>query len=140
MNESEAKKSLVMFAKSLFDRGYAVGSAGNISMMLEDGTFLATPSGSSFGTLNEVDISHFDDDGILLGGKPPTKEVPLHLACYRTHPSVRSVVHLHATYSTLLASCEEHTSELQSHHDLVCRLLLEKKKKEEDVSFGKSCM
>src|SRR5574343_1126459 len=25
---------------------------------------------------------------------------------------------------------EEHTSELQSHHDLVCRLLLEKKKKE----------
>src|SRR5437667_6076105 len=33
----------------------------------------------------------------------------------------------------LLRACnarsEEHTSELQSHHDLVCRLLLEKKKK-----------
>src|SRR5437773_5291675 len=31
-----------------------------------------------------------------------------------------------------LAACvrsEEHTSDLQSHHDLVCRLLLEKKKK-----------
>src|SRR5437773_8616895 len=27
---------------------------------------------------------------------------------------------------------EEHTSELQSHHDLVCRLLLEKKKKKQD--------
>src|SRR5437773_7546542 len=27
---------------------------------------------------------------------------------------------------------EEHTSELQSHHDLVCRLLLEKKKKTND--------
>src|SRR5437773_12251421 len=27
-----------------------------------------------------------------------------------------------------LARSEEHTSELQSHHDLVCRLLLEKKK------------
>src|SRR5437773_8716080 len=26
---------------------------------------------------------------------------------------------------------EEHTSELQSHHDLVCRLLLEKKKQQE---------
>src|SRR5437773_8268767 len=26
---------------------------------------------------------------------------------------------------------EEHTSELQSHHDLVCRLLLEKKKNKE---------
>src|SRR5437773_5181417 len=28
---------------------------------------------------------------------------------------------------------EEHTSELQSHHDLVCRLLLEKKKIKSDV-------
>src|SRR5437773_5278713 len=28
----------------------------------------------------------------------------------------------------MLARSEEHTSELQSHHDLVCRLLLEKKK------------
>src|SRR5437773_12475596 len=28
-----------------------------------------------------------------------------------------------------LQRSEEHTSELQSHHDLVCRLLLEKKKK-----------
>src|SRR5437773_5686221 len=27
---------------------------------------------------------------------------------------------------------EEHTSELQSHHDLVCRLLLEKKKQHEN--------
>src|SRR5437773_8224694 len=28
---------------------------------------------------------------------------------------------------------EEHTSELQSHHDLVCRLLLEKKKKKKQI-------
>src|SRR5438132_10793193 len=28
---------------------------------------------------------------------------------------------------------EEHTSELQSHSDLVCRLLLEKKKKKEEM-------
>src|SRR5437667_6575913 len=29
---------------------------------------------------------------------------------------------------------EEHTSELQSHHDLVCRLLLEKKKKKKKIA------
>src|SRR5437667_2139524 len=29
---------------------------------------------------------------------------------------------------------EEHTSELQSHHDLVCRLLLEKKKKKTAIT------
>src|SRR5437667_5763586 len=30
---------------------------------------------------------------------------------------------------------EEHTSELQSHHDLVCRLLLEKKKKSTQLRY-----
>src|SRR5437773_1354725 len=32
-----------------------------------------------------------------------------------------------------LARSEEHTSELQSHHDLVCRLLLEKKKLHDEL-------
>src|SRR5215469_3849467 len=34
---------------------------------------------------------------------------------------------------------EEHTSELQSRRDLVCRLLLEKKKKSEGVYEGAAC-
>src|SRR5437773_9645593 len=33
---------------------------------------------------------------------------------------------------------EEHTSELQSHHDLVCRLLLEKKKKKKKKRKNKT--
>src|SRR5437588_5048790 len=32
---------------------------------------------------------------------------------------------------------EEHTSELQSHSDLVCRLLLEKKKKKTEITYTK---
>src|SRR5260221_2336768 len=34
---------------------------------------------------------------------------------------------------------EEHTSELQSHSDLVCRLLLEKKKKENTQTTALQC-
>src|SRR5438034_7500267 len=34
----------------------------------------------------------------------------------------------HPSYSAGILRSEEHTSELQSHSDLVCRLLLEKKK------------
>src|SRR5947207_14605445 len=40
-----------------------------------------------------------------------------------------------ATFGTLKRS-EEHTSELQSHSDLVCRLLLEKKNVERDAATG----
>src|SRR5437667_1025386 len=51
------------------------------------------------------------------------------------HIRPRAVVHRSAAEIRVarialpaLARSEEHTSELQSHHDLVCRLLLEKKK------------
>src|SRR5947207_10376598 len=36
---------------------------------------------------------------------------------------------------TLIGRSEEHTSELQSHSDLVCRLLLEKKKEYIDIRY-----
>ena len=36
----------------------------------------------------------------------------------------------------IVGRSEEHTSELQSHSDLVCRLLLEKKKKQKHNSYG----
>src|SRR5260370_6879268 len=35
---------------------------------------------------------------------------------------------------------EEHTSELQSHLNLVCRLLLEKKKKHKQAIFNANCV
>src|SRR5207237_10085425 len=46
------------------------------------------------------------------------------LRVYRAGPSYQP----RATFSTWLFRSEEHTSELQSHLNLVCRLLLEKKK------------
>ena len=49
-------------------------------------------------------------------GYPWTEEM---VAVARKHENV---------YIDTSARSEEHTSELQSHHDLVCRLLLEKKK------------
>src|SRR5437773_9023317 len=38
----------------------------------------------------------------------------------------------HLTRGEIGDRSEEHTSELQSHHDLVCRLLLEKKKQKKN--------
>src|SRR2546421_9162894 len=42
---------------------------------------------------------------------------------------------LHRSVEALAARSEEHTSELQSRSDLVCRLLLEKKKKTGKYEF-----
>src|SRR5688572_32106561 len=48
----------------------------------------------------------------------------------RRHPGRRTRGNLRLEGSGLLRRSEEHTSELQSQSNLVCRLLLEKKKKQ----------
>src|SRR5437868_15415135 len=47
----------------------------------------------------------------------------------RRHSKAESIQARHRQTGRVLVRSEEHTSELQSRFDLVCRLLLEKKKK-----------
>jgi ribulose-5-phosphate 4-epimerase/fuculose-1-phosphate aldolase len=46
-------------------------------------------------------------DGAVMGGGKPSKELPFHLAAYRTRPDVQAVVHLHSTHSVALSCLEE---------------------------------
>jgi len=45
MNEQEVKTLLVELSRSLFERGFSVGGAGNISVRLGENRFLVTPTG-----------------------------------------------------------------------------------------------
>src|SRR5437773_8992829 len=49
----------------------------------------------------------------------------------------RTVARSSGVMAPIRQRSEEHTSELQSHHDLVCRLLLEKKKKIKEQNIKK---
>jgi ribulose-5-phosphate 4-epimerase/fuculose-1-phosphate aldolase len=99
MSEAHIRKRLSRLAASLFQRGYAVGSAGNISVRIEDG-FLITPTNSCLGFLDPAKISKLDCEGRHIAGDPPSKEVFLHAAFYETRPGTGAVVHLHSTYAT----------------------------------------
>ncbi|KGQ24055.1 aldolase [Gallibacterium anatis CCM5995] len=105
MTEQEIKTQLVQLSRSLFERGFSVGGAGNISVKLDDNRFLVTPTGSSLGRLNEEEISVIDAEGKLLSGKKPSKEYFFHLALYREKTECNAIVHLHSTYLTAL-SCK----------------------------------
>ncbi|TGE12592.1 aldolase, partial [Salmonella enterica subsp. enterica serovar Poona] len=47
--EHALREEMVRIAASFFQRGYATGSAGNLSLLLPDGNILATPTGSCLG-------------------------------------------------------------------------------------------
>lgn len=103
MLDAEIRQAMVNIGRSLFDRGYATGGAGNLSALLPNGHVLATPTGSSLGRLEAESLSLVDQDGNHIGGLKPSKEVSFHLAIYRERPQCRAIVHLHSTYLTALS-------------------------------------
>jgi ribulose-5-phosphate 4-epimerase/fuculose-1-phosphate aldolase len=102
MTENETRMLLVAHAASLFARGYSVGSAGNISVRVEDG-YLITPTSSSLGRLDAGRLSKLDRTFHHIGGDKPSKEVFMHRAFYQARPSAMAVVHLHSTMATAVA-------------------------------------
>ena len=104
MNENKLREQICNFSSSLFKRGLTHGSTGNISARLGDDSFLVTPTGSSFGTLDPNEIVKVLKDGSIEGSHLPTKELPLHKAFYDTRQTKSgAVVHLHSTYSVALS-------------------------------------
>ncbi|MGZ2258806.1 3-oxo-tetronate 4-phosphate decarboxylase [Roseobacter sp. A03A-229] len=99
MRDTALREQICLLAKSMFDRGLTGGSTGNISARTEDGGLLVSPTGTSFGRLDPARLSHFNVEGNLLDGDPPTKEMPLHAAFYDTRSTAGAVVHLHSCHS-----------------------------------------
>ena len=102
MDEADLRERMVKWGRSLFERGFTVGSSGNISVRCGDG-FLVTPTNSCMGFLDAARITKLDAGWNLVSGDAPTKEVPLHRAFYEGRPQTGAVVHLHSTFATALS-------------------------------------
>src|SRR3978361_722353 len=107
MTESHIREEICRLGRSLFERGLTPGSSGNISVKLDDGGWLVTPTNASLGLLDPARLSRLSAVGRLVSGDAPTKEVPLHTALYQTRTSARAVVHLHSTHSVALTMLPE---------------------------------
>ncbi|GCA50886.1 L-fuculose phosphate aldolase [Sinorhizobium sp. KGO-5] len=107
MSETRLREEICRYGRSLFERGLTPGSSGNISMRLDDGGWLVTPTNASLGFLDPARISRLDAGGRLVSGDKPTKEIPLHSALYETRGSARAIVHLHSTHAVALTMLPE---------------------------------
>src|ERR1700675_1395265 len=107
MTESKIREEICRLGRSLFERGLTPGSSGNISVKLDDGGWLLTPTNAPLGLRDPARLSRLLPDGQLASGDAPTKEVPLHSALYQTRNAARAVVHLHSTHSVALSMLPE---------------------------------
>jgi 3-dehydro-4-phosphotetronate decarboxylase len=104
--ERNLRRELVLVGESLFQRGLTAGSSGNISVRLDDGGYLMTPTTSSLGRLKGDRLSRLDQHGRHIGGDQPTKEAALHRAMYQRRPGDNAIVHLHSPHATAVSCLE----------------------------------
>src|SRR6202011_3163339 len=57
MTESNIREEICRLGRSLFERGLTPGSSGNISVGLDDGGWLVTPTNASLGSLDPARTS-----------------------------------------------------------------------------------
>ncbi|MEJ8821921.1 aldolase [Variovorax humicola] len=106
MTESEARDEICRVGASLFARGYVHATAGNISVRLEDGGYLITPTDACLGALDPARLARLDGNGRQLSGDRGSKTIALHMRIYgeaaRFDANTRCVIHTHSTHCVAL--------------------------------------
>lgn len=81
---------IIDVARMLYDRRLIFACDGNISMRMNDGTILMTPSGWHKGFLTPDLMAQATLEGEVLKGNP-SSELAMHLEVYRKCPESKAV-------------------------------------------------
>ena len=106
MNEFYARERLAEVCKLLYDRNLTVSAGGNMSVRINEGEILITPSGRNKGMLEPEDMVKLNLDGEVLSEGRPSIEHRFHLALYRMNPETNAVVHCHYVDANICAEID----------------------------------
>jgi len=104
--ENQAREEICRLGRSLFERGYVHATAGNISVRLDDGGFLITPTDACLGFLDPARLARLDAQGRQIGGDRASKTIALHMRIYAAarefDADTACVIHTHSTHCVAL--------------------------------------
>lgn len=106
MKYSAQRQTLVTLGRRLWERGMVAANDGNLSLRLDDGSVLATPTGVSKGFMTPEAMVHLAADGTPLSAGKASSEIKMHLAVYEERPDIHAVVHAHPIFATSFAVAE----------------------------------
>ena len=103
MDERTARREIVRVGQLMYERSYVVSSDGNVSVRLDDGRVVATPTMTSKGRMTEDALAVTDLQGKPLNDRKASSELAMHLLVYQERPDVRAVCHAHPPHGTAFA-------------------------------------
>lgn len=105
--DADLRQTLIAAASHFYQRGWMVGTAGNLSARLPDGSFWITASGRMKGQLTLLDFIRLDLDGTILERPSstvrPSAETSIHQAVYRQFPDAQACYHVHSIEANLVS-------------------------------------
>ena len=114
------RRDILRYGKMLHDRGFVAASDGNLSVRLDSGRLLVTPTGMSKGMMRTSDLVTVDTEGRRVAGRRDvTSELGMHLLIYRLRPDVKAIVHAHPATATGFAA-----SGMDLTQPLVCEVVI----------------
>ena len=102
MYENE-KKAILKACLQLKEYKLISLSGGNISLKIDDDTFLLTPSGMNYEDMNYEDICVIDSMGNLKEGKrKPSSDLKALLYIFENRKDIKAIIHTHQPYATAI--------------------------------------
>ncbi|CAM3647911.1 aldolase [Polynucleobacter brandtiae] len=103
MTESILRDEICRVGLSLYQRGYAHATVGNISVRLpENDGYLITPTDACLGSMDPNTLAKVDMNGAQISGDKASKTLNLHRSIYAADPTAHCVIHSHCTHLVAL--------------------------------------
>ncbi|MFB8791586.1 MAG: methylthioribulose 1-phosphate dehydratase [Potamolinea sp.] len=104
---TDPRPTLIAAAGYFYQLGWMVGTAGNLSVRMPDGSFWITASGRNKGHLSVSDFIRIAPDGKVLE-KPlsdlrPSAETSIHQVIYSVFPEAQACYHVHSIEANLVS-------------------------------------
>jgi L-fuculose-phosphate aldolase len=103
MDEQTARREIVRVGRLMYERSYVVSSDGNISVRLDDGRIVATPTMMCKGRMTEEACAVTDAQGRALTDSRPSSELAMHLLIYAEREDIKAVCHAHPPHGSAFA-------------------------------------
>lgn len=103
MDITELKEQVCDICHKMWQLGWVAANDGNVSVKLDDGNFLVTPTGISKSFITPEKLLIITKDSQIVEGAPgykPSSEIKMHLRCYQDREDVGAVVHAHPPAAT----------------------------------------
>ena len=104
-DEAALRQEMVELSRFMGEHGLVAGSAGNLSVRLDAGWVLTTPSGRIKARLTPRDLVVVDLEGAprRVSDPKPSSEVRMHLSLYQRDEQLEAIVHAHPRAVTALS-------------------------------------